>query len=217
MKHSFFPFLLLFVSLSYGQNKQINHKWSLNIGYGLAGSFFFNGYIENDMPGETDYFKKHFLGTHLSLVIGKKISDRSDLELRYSLERFRSDRIFINDTLNGSILVHYDGRLQHINNFFELAYIRSVNKTKNIFKYGFGIYYLTTQQQEITLYSNAFIYNERDLKNYNLEEGGILIEGAYEYKFQPQVYIGIKSQFYYTVSTGDAESITLLPYIKLLF
>jgi len=67
------------------------------------------------------------------------------------------------------------------------------------------------------LYNDALIFTERNKKHYGLEEAEVLFESGYEFKFQPKVHLGIKTQFYYTVSTSTAESITLVPYIHLLF
>jgi hypothetical protein len=58
---------------------------------------------------------------------------------------------------------------------------------------------------------------EPEYKDSHSEEGGAFIEFAYEYKFQPKVNIGVKTQFYYTITAAYAESITLFPYIKLNF
>jgi hypothetical protein len=83
---------------------------------------------------------------------------------------------------------------------------------------GVGLYYLLPKQEEVEIfYPNYFANIERDQKNSNLNEGGIFIELAYEYKFQPKVNIGLKSQFYYTLTGGYAESVALFPYVKILF
>jgi hypothetical protein len=83
---------------------------------------------------------------------------------------------------------------------------------------GLGVYYLRPKQEEISIYYPSFFENiERNYQNSRLEEGGVFIHFAYEYKFQSKVNLGIKTQFYYTLTAGYAESITLLPYVKIIF
>ena len=83
---------------------------------------------------------------------------------------------------------------------------------------GAGLYYLRPVQEEITIdyLANIILVEDRNYKNSYLEEAGALLDISYEYKFQPRVYVGIKSQFFFTISTGEAESLALFPFIKLL-
>jgi hypothetical protein len=58
---------------------------------------------------------------------------------------------------------------------------------------------------------------DRDFKKYKLEEAGVLVEGAAEYRFENRVKVGMKLQYCYTVSAGYGESLALTPYIRLYF
>lgn len=82
---------------------------------------------------------------------------------------------------------------------------------------GPGIYYLRPQQEEIEKFGSVLVWEERNFKYNGLEEAGALLETALEFRFQPRVKTGLRAQFYYTISTGAAESVTLYPYMKVIF
>ncbi len=93
---------------------------------------------------------------------------------------------------------------------------KNFNVKKHVFSPGLGLYYLRVEQEEVEIYYPSYFANvENNYALGNLEEGGVFAEFSYEYKFQPRVNLGLRSQFYYTASAGTAESITLFPYIKI--
>ena len=94
---------------------------------------------------------------------------------------------------------------------------KNIERKKNNFLFGMGLYYLRPKQEEVVIYPNFVQNRERDFQTSKLEEGGAFIEFAYEYKFQPKVNLGLKSQFYHTITSGEAISVTLFPYIKISF
>lgn len=205
MKHKILLICIVFSTVAFSQSKLIEKKFSLTSGYGAAGSFFVR---------LRDYaYKKNFLGTNLNFALGYKIGKKSEMELRYTREEFSKRLIFSNN-----INIFVNSNIRHINNFFELIYDRKlVEKHKSILKAGLGIYYLRAQQEEVDVGTGGIDWEERNVKYNGLEDAGALIEAAYEWKFQPRVNIGIRTQFYYTISAGNAESITFYPYIKISF
>ena len=93
-----------------------------------------------------------------------------------------------------------------------MTYITGTNLMQTL------VNYLRPKQEEVEIYFPSYFGNiERSYKNNRLEEGGLYAEFDYKYKFQPKVNLGVKTQFYFTATTGYAESITFFPYIKILF
>jgi hypothetical protein len=198
---------------NFGQSGEIKNKLSVQFGYGTAGSFFVRSYEENQLPTIKSFYKKKFIGTNINFGVKYIVAKKSDLSLNFTRQAF-ARKIFYSNNSD----IYVDAIIRHFNNIFEFLYSRKLmDKTKSVFYTGIGVYYFTMQQEEVDVGPGGIIWEERNFKNSMLEEGGILIEASYEYKFQPKVNIGIKTQFYYTISTGEPESITLCPYVRIFF
>ncbi len=204
-------FFALFITNAFSQENTISKKFSFTAGYGMAGSFFVRSYDEGQGPTSAAFYKKNFIGSNLSFGVGYNTGIRSEISLRYTRQQFAR-------------WVHYNNNyvvlntaIRHINNMYDFIYSRKFKQKNNDWKYGIGIYYIRPQQQEIDVYPNAIVVEERNQKYNRLNELGAVGEISYEYQFQPRVLIGTRIQYYHNITAGYAESVTFYPYIKIVF
>ena len=221
MSRIFFVLLLLCFYLP-GKTQThtaINHKYSLQFGYGIAGSFFVRSYVENEL-GETSFFKKHFIGRNLNIGISRSIGRDFHLALNYTLQEFNK-RITYEAQIDNVLVEIGDHQIRHTNNIYDLTLRKQFITRSHSWFAGIGLYYLRPIQQEIIInrFGNPSLIQieDRRQKYHRLNEGGCLVEVAYEKRFQPRMSIGIKSQLMYTISTQEFESVTLYPYLKYVF
>jgi hypothetical protein len=213
--------LLLLSAQTFSQNTKNNEKrFFLSGGYGLAGSFFVRSYQEwAPSPGYRAFFKKNFIGTAQNIALGVAFKKKYELRVGLNFQHF-TRQIELKNTTN-NVTIDLDHTIHHRDYMWFGSVDKNFPKGNHIFSFGLGIYYLRPKQEEVELFSGSnsslFTNIERDYNNSRLEEAGAFIEAAYEYRFQPKVNLGIKTQFYYTISAGYAESITLIPYVKILF
>lgn len=206
--------------VSFAQNSP-GKKFSLSLGYGLAGSFFVRSY-EETLPFPSNnyraFYKKKFIGNGQNLSLGYRLSKNYEIKGGINFQHF-TRRVKARDTL-ASVFIYLDNTI-HERDYMTFASLNRVfERKKHIFNTGLGLYYLRPQSETIeygTGRPDFYANIENNFENSNEEEGGVFMELAYEYKFQPKVNIGLKTQFYYTLSTWSAESVTLFPYIKILF
>ena len=195
---------------------QQKNKVFLTGGYGLAGSFFVRSYEDfNPMPGSKVFYKKNFVGVSQDVGMGINLSKNWEVRVGLNYQHF-TRAIYSLDTL-GSTEVKFQKDIHHRNYIWYGIASKKLEFQRSLLSFGLGLYYIIPKQEEIDI-TPAYVNDiERDQKNYNLNDGGSFIEVGYEYKFQPKVNLGIKGQFYYTLSAGIAESITLFPFVKILF
>jgi hypothetical protein len=201
------------------QQNNFNQKISIQSGYGMAGSFFVRSYDENQTSGAS-FYRKNFIGKTMSIGISGYIGQNFDLSFNYSFQEFNKRISYQIQTINGEVIID-DHSIRHINNIYDLTIRKKFLSKTSYWLTGVGIYYLRPIQQEIDIYSsssdlNIFIQDRRH-KNHNLNEGGALMEVAYEKIVQQKFRLGIKTQLFYTISTAQFESISLYPYIKYTF
>jgi hypothetical protein len=200
------------------QNKsRQNSKFFLCAGYGFAGSFFVRSYDEfAPLSYYKTYYNKRFIGVVQNAALGMNLKKNWDIKLGINFQYF-TRHIISKDTLN-SVQINLDHTIHHRDFMWYGSINKKLDQKKYLLSFGLGLYYLLPKQEEVEIfYPNYFADLERDQENSNLREGGTYIEFTYEYKFQPKVNLGIKTQFYYTLSTGEPESVTLFPYVKILF
>ncbi len=223
MKYSliFITLFLTFLQKSYSQKngKDVRkEKIFITAGFGLAGSFFVRSYEEfSPVPNAQLFEKKHFIGNAQNIAVGINLKKGYQVRIGMNFQHF-TKTIKVIDTIN-SVLIKLDHDIHHRDYMWYGAISKNFEKGKHILIPGIGIYYLRSKQEEIEIQPslNYFINIERNYKNSYLEEAGVFTEFAYEYKFQPKVNLGVKTQFYFTASAGTAESVTLFPYIKINF
>lgn len=214
---SFIIFIVASKTACIAQTKEAKlPKFFLSAGYGLAGSFFVRSYDEALPFPSAEYrafFKKKFIGVSNVLLIGMHLKKNIDIKFGYQYQRF-SRRVQVEDTLSGVIL-SLDHRIHHIDNIWLGGINKNYIRKKSLLSWGGGLFYIRPQQQEVEIFANAIIDTERNQKNSRLNDGGAYGELTYEYKFQPKVNIGIKSQVYFILSGSYFNSIALFPFVTL--
>lgn len=220
MKNILTLFTCIIISLnSYSQTKarEPKRKFFVSAGYGLAGSFFVRSYEEfAPLPTYKVFYKKHFVGVSQNLAIGINLKKNYQLRTGINFQHF-TRRIKTKDTLN-NVIINLDHNIHHRDYMWFVGLNKNFEVKRHVFSPGLGIYYLRPKQEEVEIFYPSYVANiENDYHLGNLEEAGVFVEFAYEYKFQAKVNLGIKSQFCYTASAATVESITLLPYIKIAF
>ena len=205
------------ISIAGNAQDSTHGKFFITTGYGLAGSFFVRSYDEFIPTSNYKiYQKKNFIGNAQNAAIGYKLRNNWDVRFGINFQHF-TRHIDTRDTLSGVLLINY-GTIHHRDYMWYGSVHKSYHRKKHALSGGMGLFYFRPKQQEIDIIQPRFYSNiERDIHRGNLEEGGAFIEFAYEYDFQPKVKLGVKTQFYYTLSTGTPESVTLMPTIKILF
>jgi hypothetical protein len=212
-------YLLLVCFLALNTNciaQQKQNKFFISAGFGLAGSFFVRSYVESSPISQNKVFeKKKFVGTAQNGAIG--FCFKKDWEVRAGINYQHFTRwVNSRDTLN-NIQVIFNNDIHHRDYMWYGAADRKLDLKKNRFVVGLGLYYLVSKTQTVEIYPGYVISDEQIWKGSYNGELGVVTEVAYEYKFQPKVNIGLKGQFYYTITAAYAESVTLFPYIKILF
>lgn len=209
-----FLFYLLFTGILFTCYSQ-DQKLKIEIQYGPQGNFGVRDYKERIIPGISyDFSEKRFIGT-----IG-------GIELKYSLGKKLNMGIGYNRSINkrrinfapDNIPIYIeDFTIRHFNDFYQLILERTFTQKKSTFNISTGLFYFRSAQQEI----DASIYGlglvERNFKNSRLEEGGVFIGVQYETKIDSHFCLGIKSRFYYAISLGYPEAITLTPSLTYKF
>lgn len=189
-------------------------KFFFSTGYGLGGNFFVRDYYES-LPfpnsGYTSFLKKNFLGTVQEVSGGIHLNKSTDLIFGYSRQRF-TRKVFVDDTLPRNVGISMDLRIHHVDNMWFGGVVKNYTQRKSTLSWGGGIYWIRAQQQELEIYPGYVILRER-----KMEDGGAFAQIGYEYKYQPKVHLGIKGQFFWILSGSYAESVTLVPYIKIDF
>src|SRR5690606_22417566 len=191
-------------------------KFFITAGYGLAGSFFVRSYHEfAPIPNNKIFQKKNFVGNAQNFAVGYNLKNNWHINVGINFQH-STRRIKSLDTL-GNLILRLDHTIHHRDYMWFGSVNKNIERKKNNFLFGMGLYYLRPKQEEVVIYPNFVQNRERDFQTSKLEEGGAFIEFAYEYKFQPKVNLGLKSQFYHTITSGEATSVTLFPYIKISF
>jgi len=216
-----FLFSLFLLSNLKSKAQQKEKKIFISAGYGLAGSFSVKSYIES-LPFPSAQYgkfaKKNFIGNAQQFNVGYRLSKNYQLNAGIHFQRF-TRRVKATDTLL-SVVIYLDNAIFEKNYIYFANVSRVFERKKQLFYAGLGLYYIRSQSEQIEYgrgIPNFFSNYESRFDNSRAEEGGSFVEFAYEYKFQPRVNIGIKGQFYYTLSAGYAESVALFPYVKILF
>jgi len=208
--------LVLAMSICFESRAQDNHFF-VSAGYGLAGSFFVRSYTEfSPSPGAKTFFKKRFLGVSQDAAVGINLKKNWEIRAGINYQHF-TRRIETIDTLRNSFIVSLNHDIHHRNYMWFASTAKQLMHKNHSLGLGLGLYYLLPKQEEVEITSAYFENFERDQKHNGLNELGTFAEFSYEYKFQPRVNIGVKTQFYYTITAAYAESVTLFPYVKILF
>jgi hypothetical protein len=189
---------------SFAQHK---YKLSVEANYGLQGNFFVRSYDEYAPGGVKRFLNKNFVGTIGGVELKYNTSEHASLNLAYSQSVNKREINFNNGS--GDIVSHFN--IRHINNFFQLSYETIVSKNAKWFRVNAGVYYLRSRQQEIDASQRDLSIEERDYKSNGLEEGGVFLGLNLTKKIDTKLDLGLRSNVYFTVSTGAFEAVTLTP------
>ncbi len=194
-------------------------KFSLEANYGLNGNFFVRSYDELGGPNPKTYFyKKNFVGSIAGLELKFQMDSSSTLSIAYA-QSVNGKKINFDGPFNSIYLQIENFTIRHINHFYQFAYEGTFNKLKNNWKFQAGLFYLRSNQQEISLenYNNLINLAERNYKNNGLEEGGIFVGLGYFKPIDRHFSLGIRSRVYFLISTGTFEAVTLTPALSYHF
>lgn len=203
------------------QKPEKKDRFYITAGYGFSGSFFVRSYSESSpIQSSKNFYKKNFIGEAKNFTVGLNLNRNYTLYLGINFQTFRK-KIKFEDYANPSTSINFDHDIYHKDYMWLGGIGKKILNKKNVLIPSIGIFYSRSKQNEIDIYPINGVYFvenvERNYKNSGLEEAGAFVDFSYEYTFQPKVNLGIKTQFYYNISSGTAESITLLPYIKVAF
>ncbi|RPD44213.1 hypothetical protein [Paracnuella aquatica] len=221
MERTLFTIGILFLA-NFCHSQEINSRFHIDAGYGLAGSFFVRTVTEMppfEAPGYREFSRKKFVGNAQNISIGYRLNERYLLKGGIHYQHF-TRRVQVNQML-GPVSLTIDKSIHHRDYMYYGGINRLYLKKKAVLSGGLGLYFLASKMENIQFGSgNPSFYNnyETTLNNSpkNLEMGAFS-EFSYEYKFQTKVNLGVKAQFYFTVSAMYAESVALLPFIKINF
>lgn len=194
---------------------QTKTKLSLEISYGMQGNFFVRGYQEFGRPDGAAFLKKNFIGSMSGVELKYQATKMASWILGYNYSQ-NLNKINYNVFINGVGISVLDFDIKHENRFYQLFYQRSLSKKVKNFKYEIGLFYLRSQQQEISIGNNAD-FRQRNFQNSRLEEGGLAVGLQYSVKIDTKFHLGIRSRLYYLASTNTLETITLTPTLTYFF
>lgn len=206
-------FLMTFIVLYRNTYSQQSPKFGIQINYGVNGNFFVRDYDEIGGPNDKVYlFKKNFIGSVSGINLSYKISPKSSLFLEYS-KTINVGKKNYSGIINGVDINIRDFKLKHTNNIYQFGYSHALNKRKTSFKLEFGLMLIYDSKQtiEIENFSDVVRIDESNFKNDRSVEGGMFIGFSASKMVQGNFELGVKTRFYYLISTNSAEAITLMP------
>lgn len=203
----------LFCNSSKAQQKMSGIQ--LEVNYGLNGNFFVRSYTEQNFAGfGQSFYNKNFIGSIGGIELAYALSEKTAIRLGYS-RSINSRRINFEQT--GSPIFVQDFTISHKNNFYQLLLTRKIGKIAEGFSLEGGAYYLRSLQQEVDISALSASFEERNFKNSRLEELGAIIGFQYQQKVDAHFYIGLRTRFYFTISTGAPELIAFTPTLSYHF
>lgn len=211
MKYTLVFVLLLVNSIILFSQKK--NSVALEINYGLNGNFFVSdpGYGRPGGPSNKKFYQKNFIGSIKGVEVKYCFTKKARLGFAFANSINKKEINYTGNFIDFGIT---DWKISHTNNFYQLFYERDFDKQKRHFKYHAGLFYLRSNQQEVSIsdIANGGVgFEERNFKNSNLEEGGVFVGFHYSKKIDTKFELGIKSRVYYLISTGTFEAVTLTP------
>lgn len=200
---------LVFLIFPFHLKAQPKNKLSIEVSYGIQGNFFVRSYQESGRPDGTAFLNKNFIGSMSGVELKYEANKMSSWVLGYSFSE-NTNKINYSGIINGVGISILDFDIKHENRFYQLHYQRKFSKKIVNFKYELGLFYMRSQQQEISIGNNAD-FRQRNFNNSRLEEGGVSVGLQYALKIDSKFDLGIKSRLYYLASANTIEAITLTP------
>lgn len=204
----FFSIFLISTFTAYCQDLG---KFSLSANFGLNGNFFVRSYDELDGPtGVTSFLKKDFIGKAGGIELIYHLNNRSELLLGYTHSENKRVVTYSENFGNVQLLIN-DFTIRHLENIFHFSYKRVLFKKIINLKGELGIFYSRTIQQEIDIYPNVIVFQERKFSNANFNEGGAFIGLQYSKLIDKHFELGIQSRLFYEISSDILAQITFTP------
>jgi hypothetical protein len=195
------------LSLTIASMAQTKDHISIEVNYGLIGNFFVRSYDETIAPPAQLFYKKNFVGTAGGLEVKYNLSQRSSVNFGFAKSTNKREISFDNGS---NVLIKFFD-ISHINHFYQLAFETSPSKKLKDLRIQGGFFYLRTEQQEVEVSPLGGLFEQRDFKNYKLEEGGMFVGIQYSKRIDTKFDLGIRARVYYTISTNRFEAVTLTP------
>ncbi len=197
------------VAISLQVNAQTKSRFSAEINYGVQGNYFVRSYNEIGRPDGTAFLNKNFIGTIGGAEILCRTTNMASWGIAFS-KSTNTRSVTYNTRINGVGVFIRDFDIKHENRFYQLFYQRKFSKKLPSLTYEIGLFYLRSQQQEVSI-GNSVLFDQRNWKNSKLEEGGAFVGFKFEKFIDKKIALGIKSRVYYTISVDQLESIALTP------
>lgn len=214
MERLFFCLIIFMLSFNQdlsAQEKKGLQRFSIEVGFGAAYSFFVK-YEQplNEVPsGFISFYDKNRLGNIGAFELKYHFNKKNLMGLAYTRQNHFGKKNFVQQS-EGSQIVIRDFKIRHTNNFFELYYGRKVFNKGNFFLLA-GVYVLNPEQQEISIFNNMIEIEERNSANAHLQEGGLMMGLKYQTTVSGNFSVGIESKIYFTASTGELETLSIVP------
>ncbi len=204
--------IIILLTLScFTANAQKKSKISIEINYGLNGNYFVTSYQEKVPPYPvTEISNKNFIGTIGGVELKYNVTKRASWGFGYA-KSLNQKTINHKGVVNGVPISIKDFDIKHVNHFYQVFYERQIIQKTPSLKFQIGLFYLRSQQQEITISNNGVLFEQRNFGNSKLEEGGAFAGVHYLKMIDTKFELGIRSRIYYLISTNELEAITLTP------
>lgn len=207
--------LIMGTGVLYAQEKRI----SIEANYGFQRNFFVDDYDESPNSfSDINFYNKSVIGAIGGLEIKYRIGKRTKLGLGYASSS-NSRILSYSGVANGVGIGIIDFPITHKNQFYQMNYEFGIGGLKSDFSVEAGFFYLRSFQQEVEISSfrRTVLFEERNFKNSRLEEGGAFIGFSYMAKIDTRFRLGIRSRFYYLISTNSPEALTVTPTLSYNF
>lgn len=207
--------LIMGTGFLYAQQKRI----SIEANYGFQRNFFVDDYDESPNSfSDINFYNKSVIGAIGGVEVKYKIGKRSRLGLGYAAS-VNSRVISYSGQFGGTSIGIFDFTITHKNRFYQFNYERNLGSKTSDFSAEAGLFYLRSFQQEVDLstFRRTILLEERSFKNSKLEEGGAFVGFSYMAKIDTRFRLGIRSRFYYLLSTSSPEALTVTPTLSYNF
>jgi len=194
-------------------------RLSLEVNYGIQRNFFVDDYDESpDGFSDIKFYNKQVMGSIGGLELKYRIGKRGRLGLGYAGSS-NQRAISFSGVINGVSIGIIDFNISHKNRFYQFNYEFAAGGKRSDFAVEAGLFYLRTFQQEMELstFNRRILIEERNFNNSRLEEGGAFVGVSYMRKIDTRFRFGVRSRFYYLISTSSPEALTITPVLSYNF
>lgn len=212
-------FSLSMLLMATGMLNAQQRRLSIEANYGLQRNFFVDDY--NEAPNsfsDINFYKKSVVGKMGGFEIKYRIGKRAKLGFGYAASS-NTRKISYAGLVNGVNIGIVDFSIAHKNQYYQLGYEFGLGRKKSDFLFETGLFYIRPHQQEVEIstFSRRVLFDERNFNNSRLEEGGAFVGISFMKKIDTKFHFGLRSRFYYLISTASPEALTLTPVLSYNF